>query len=150
MQKLFSGSLLLILFSLFVINSCSSDDERMTCFTPPEPIVFAFLDNAGNNLIENGTLSVSQIKVREIVDENTQYPINFNQIQNKIVLQEIGFSAGTKHYTLSSPLVDFEFAVTSSEITGSCSGYRIDEVNFNGVVPESDGYTTFVIRLDVP
>lgn len=149
MYKHIPKTALYSLFLLFMVNSCS-DDSGMNCFTPPTPIVFQFEDQLGNNLIENGSLNTSQIKVREHEADGSVRVIQFNVIENRIVLQEVGFYAGTDNYTLTSPVIDFGFSVTSSEITGNCAGYKIDEVVFDGVTPEITDYYVYVIKVEAP
>lgn len=136
--------------ALYFLSSCNNNDDYNACFTPPELVIFEWVDENGNNLIENGVLNVSQINIKETLNGQVVRTIGFNIVQNKMVLKEIGFFDGDKNYALNSPYIDFDFQVKSVEITGSCGGYKIDEITFDGISPETDGYFTYKIVINTP
>jgi hypothetical protein len=120
------------------------DDDSTLCFSPPTSVIFGFLDSEGNNLIENGSLKLSDIKIKEIIDEENELVVEFSLREDyRISLNNIGWYDGIKNYTFSSPLIEFGFIVKSSEITGDCSGYKIEEIDFVGMTPVLGDYGVF-------
>ncbi|MGV4413905.1 hypothetical protein [Chryseobacterium sp. T1] len=124
MNKIFL--IFLVFFASIILFSCDEDD----CFTPPQNIVFEFINVSGENLIQNGTLGKSKIIIQQNEGNGNLIGINTNiREDNKISLEGIGWNEGTKNYdvyVMIDPVKIFNFKVTSSKITGKCGGYKID------------------------
>ena len=116
-----------------ILLSCTEDD----CFTPPENIVFEFVDSSGNNLIQNGVLDSSKIRVQQNEGNGTIIPINVMiREDHKVSIEGIGWSEGTKNYIvylLKDPVKIFDYSVTSSKITRDCSGYKIEDLQIENI-----------------
>ncbi len=124
----------LILSFSFLMNACKSDDDIILCFTPPGAVVFEFIDSDGVNLIENGVLKTSEIKIKDITNPDNPKNSTFTLREDyKIIINEAGWFNGTKDFSFESPAVDFEFTVISHELTGNCGGYKIDDIIFHGI-----------------
>jgi hypothetical protein len=130
-NKRFFG-LLMISISAILLG-CTEDD----CFTPPENIVFDFVDSSGNNLIKNGILDSSKIRVQQNEGDGTIIPIKIIvREDHKVSIEGTGWSEGTKNYDvylLNDPVKIFNYRVTSSKITGDCSGYKIENLQIENI-----------------
>lgn len=142
--------LFLILFGFSLIAAgCSSDDDYNLCFTPPAAVVFEFTDSDGNNLIENGELKISDIKIKEMIGNDQTQNVGFIlREDNRITVGGIGWYNVTKDYTFESPLIEFGFQVKSSSISGSCGGYRIDNIEFLGASPILGDYDIYKFVIE--
>lgn len=140
----------LILFGWSLIAAgCSSDDDYYTCFTPPAELTFEFTDSGGNNLIENGKLKISDIKIKEIIGNDQTQNVGFIlRGDNRITVSGVGWFHGIKNYTFESPLIEFGFQVKSSSLTGDCAGYRIDNIEFLGASPILGDYDIYSFVIE--
>lgn len=134
---------LLIAIISFLFIACSVDDSY-TCFTPPQEVVLELVDTQGQNLFENGTLNVDEIKIYEILEDgelksHSNPIIKYNY---RISIPGLGWFDGTKNYRFQSPLRDFDFSVVSHKLTGNCGGNVIDEINFSGVDVDDSHFHT--------
>lgn len=139
--------LFLIGFSLIAIGC--KDDDHIDCFTPPAELTFEFTDSNGNNLIENGELKISEIKIKEIIGADQTQNVGFIlRNDNRITVSGIGWYNGIKNYTFESPLIEFGFQVKSSSITGVCIGYQIDSIEFLGASPILGDYDIYKFVIE--
>ena len=123
---------ILLLLLLFV--SCRKDD----CYTPPEPVVFEFLDANNQNILANGTIDISKIVVKENLGNGKYQGVQLTAHENhRVKLELLGRFNGSKSYVgvinLPSKAKTFEFGVKSSRIEGDCKGYRIDQIDFSNI-----------------
>jgi len=133
-----------VLFGWSLIAPGCSDDDYSICYTPPAELTFEFTDSDGNNLIENGELKISDIKIKEILGNDQTRNIGFILREDHLItVSEIGWYHGVKNYTFESPLIEFGFQVKSSSLTGNCVGYRIDNVEFSGASPVLGNYNIY-------
>lgn len=141
--------LFLILFGFSLIAAGCSDDDYIECFTPPAELTFEFTDSDGNNLIENGELKISDIKIKEMIGNDQTQNVGFIlREDNRITVSGIGWYNGTKDYTFESPLIEFGFQVKSSSISGSCIGYQIDNIEFLGASPILGDYDIYKFVIE--
>lgn len=127
--------LLLICFSLIII-SCKKD-----CYTAPEKVVFEFVNPAGENLMENGTITSVGISEENGVGVQLTKTDDF-----KIILERVGSFNGTKNYTISSAVQLVDFSIRSSHVTTDCDGFQIDEISFeNAPATKENGYYRIVL-----
>lgn len=136
----------------FILVACNSDDEMIYCFTSPQPVTLELVDEAGGNLIENGTLTFGNLKVKEVLGEDQYKNIPIQLLENnRVMVQEVGWFDGIKTYIFESPIQHFSFSVQSHEIVDShCGGFIVDAVNFDGVMVDDSHYGTegyFVVTL---
>ncbi len=136
-----------ILFLLMLAVSCRKDD----CFTPPEPVVFEFVDVNNQNILQNGTIDISIITVQENTGNGNYYGVSVRATEDhKVIPERIGHFNGSKNYlvilNLPSQVKTFEFNVQSSAINGECTGYRIDQIGFSNVTATTQpGFYRIVI-----
>ncbi|WP_300675221.1 hypothetical protein [Soonwooa sp.] len=115
---------------LFLI-SCRHDGYD--CFTNPQPVILNLVDSKGHNLIETNELKVSDLK---ITSQKSDYKptVNLQEIQNHyIAVGGTGWYNGAEKFDISTPFKNFTIKVISKELTGKCSGYVIEKVDFEGV-----------------
>ncbi len=123
---------ILLLLLLFV--SCRKDD----CYTPPEPVVFEFLDANNQNILANGTIDISKIVVKEHLGDGKYQGVQLTAHENhRVKLELVGRFNGSKNYVgvinLPVKTKTFEFGVKSSRIEGDCKDYRIDQIDFSSI-----------------
>ncbi|WP_312553447.1 hypothetical protein [Empedobacter brevis] len=114
---------------LAVLSASCNDDD---CYSEPEQITFELLNSKNENLIANGTLTLSDIFIYEEVDENTKLGISKNRIENNylIINPEISRFNGTKKYVfITTTSSKFNFDISSSSVK-NCKGYTIDTIAF--------------------
>ncbi len=143
MKKLF-----FIFVAVLFLASCSnSSSGGENCFTPPAPIYFKFVDSAtGENLIANGTLKASNFSLKDQDGKVADFKVITENNLNAVVAN-IGWYNGVKnyHFDLGSSK-SFDFKVTSHELTGSCGGYSVDNVEIISVDYTMDTYF-YLIKL---
>lgn len=144
MKKIFLK--ILLIFTTVFLYSCNEED----CFTPPENIVFEFVNSSGENLIQNGTLDNSKIIVQHNEGNGNSTGINVKIGEDyKISLKDIGWNDGNKIYDvylLTDPVKVFNFKVKSSRIKGKCSGYKIDDFEIENInVTKESGYYKIIV-----
>ncbi|MCX8531033.1 hypothetical protein [Chryseobacterium luquanense] len=116
-------NLFLFILMNFLFTACAE-----TCYNPPQPIVFEFVNSNDENLITNGTLTQYSIK------EENQTGIQLTKTSDdKILLENVGAYNGIKNYTFSSNIKEFEFSIESSEFNSGCDGYQINKLTFTGI-----------------
>ncbi|GAA4161833.1 hypothetical protein GCM10022217_28160 [Chryseobacterium ginsenosidimutans] len=127
MKKIF-----IFLVIAFLFTACGED-----CYNAPQPIAFKFVDSNDENLITNGTLTTYSVK------EENQTGIQLTKTNDDmVILENVGAYNGTKNYTFSSNIKNFNFSIQSSEFKGGCDGYQINKLTFTGVgidVKEENG-----------
>ncbi|MEC3876853.1 hypothetical protein [Chryseobacterium salviniae] len=134
MKKIF---IFFIMFFLF--TACGED-----CYNPPQPIVFEFVNAAGENLIANGALTTYSI-----LDENNTAIQLTKTSENRILLENVGAFNGTKNYKFYSNVKLFDFSIESSEFNSGCEGYQINKLTFTGVgidVKDENGYYKIIFQ----
>lgn len=134
---------LLFLTLIFVAFSC----KKSECFTPPKQTAFELVNANGENLIANGTISISDFVIHQDAGNGTLIGINYKVGDDKIVIEELGWFNGSKNYKFFSPMKTFSFSVASSKIDSSgYNSYRIDEVRFIDVSgsKENDFYKIII------
>ncbi|KQT18156.1 hypothetical protein ASG31_05330 [Chryseobacterium sp. Leaf404] len=131
--------IIFFLLTTFILTSCGEE-----CYNAPQPIVFEFVNDNGDNLITTGALNPFTIK-----DEN-QVTVQVTKTDDdKIVLQNVGAYNGTKNYTFTSPVRTFSFSIVSSEFKGGCDGYQINKLTFTGIaidVKDDNGYYQIILK----
>lgn len=131
--------LLLLCLSFFVI-SCKKD-----CYTTPEKVVFEFVNSAGENLIENGSMTTYSIMRKTGQGGYTSVELTKTE-DYKVILKKVGLYNGIQEYRFTSAPNIFFFSIRSSDVTTDCDGYQIDEINFdNVVVTKENGYYRIVL-----
>ena len=142
MKKVFS--IFLAVFSSIILCNCNEAD----CFTPPENILFEFVSASGENLLQNGTLNQSQIKVQQN-DGNTMAVKTILQEDYKIAIEGLGWNEGTTKYDVflnTEPVKTFNFTVTSYRYSGKCGGYRIENVQIETIKSTNEiGYYKIIV-----
>ena len=136
-----------IIFTSLILLNCSEDD----CFTPPENVVFEFVNVSGENLLQNGTLDKSKIIIQQNDGNGNLIGIKTNiREDNKISLEGVGWSESSKDYDVyltMNPIKTFRFKITSSKITGKCSGYKIDNIQIEDINSTSEnGYYKIIVE----
>lgn len=115
-----------------------------TCYNPPQPIVFEFVNSNDENLITNGTLFNITIK-----EENQTGVTITKTSDDRILLENVGAFNGTKNYNFNSSIKAFDFSIESSEFNAGCDGYQINKLTFTGVaidVTDENGYYKIVFQ----
>ncbi|SFN90475.1 hypothetical protein SAMN05421741_11362 [Paenimyroides ummariense] len=101
--------------------------EAENCFTPPEPTVFEFENDDGDNLIARGILTKGKIVIQQNLGNENRLGINVHITKdNKAQLENVSWFDGTRNdtaYIILYSLKTFNFTVTSSKIKNNCSGY---------------------------
>lgn len=128
MKRIFSYLAILLFFI-----SCSKD-----CYKAPEPIIFEFINTAGENLIQNGSLT--QFAISEDNNSNITPGVQLTKTNdNKIILERVGSFDGTKNYKFYSTIKFFNFSIESSKATDGCDGYQIRGVDFKNITATKEG-----------
>lgn len=131
--------LILFLLPLFLFTACGDD-----CYNAPQPVVFEFVNAAGENLIANGTLTTYSIQ-----DENQAGVQLTKTSDNRILLENVGAYDGTKNYKFYSNVKLFDFSIQSSEFNSGCEGFQINKITFTGVaidVKDENGYYKIIFQ----
>lgn len=146
--------LFLLIFPLVVFNCGGSNDcEDLLCFTPPNHFSFEILDKeTGENLFENGTLSPSNIKVKNLdtgeflefsfVDENEQFIL---------IIPSIGWKTEKVHAKITlNAYLSFDLYVDAVRKNENCCSYtEFKEVKLENVeyeyVREKEQYKIYLI-----
>ena len=137
----------LLIITSIITFSCNEDD----CFTPPENVVFEFVNALGENLIENGTLNKSNIIIQQNEGNGNLTGINTKiREDNRVSLENVGWFEGTKDYDVyltTNPVKTFNFKVISSKITGKCSGYKIENLQIQNINSTTEnGYYKIIVE----
>ncbi|WP_175622259.1 hypothetical protein [Chryseobacterium schmidteae] len=136
---MFKKFLLLLCFSLILI-SCKKD-----CYTNPEKVVFEFVNSAGENLIQNGSLTTYSIMRKTGQGGYTSVELTKTE-DHKVILKNVGAFNGIQEYRFTSAPNIFFFSIRSSDITTDCDGYQIDQIDFENVVTTKEsGYYKIVL-----
>lgn len=129
----------LLLFCIFTLISCGEE-----CYNAPQPVVFQFVDVDNKNLLTNGTLAPYSAK-----DEN-QKPVTLTPTEDgKLLLENVGAFNGTRNYTFTSAVRNFEFAIEAKEFNSGCTGYQIKKITFTGInidVKDENGTYKIIIK----
>ncbi|MBW3522404.1 MULTISPECIES: hypothetical protein [unclassified Chryseobacterium] len=136
---MFKKFLLLLCFSLILI-SCKKD-----CYTNPEKVVFEFVNSAGENLIQNGSLTAYSIMRKTGQDSYTSVELE-QADDHKVILKNVGSFNGTQEYRFTAASNIFFFSIRSSNVTTDCDGHQIDEINFEDIsATKENGYYRIVL-----
>ena len=123
MRKILTGILLGTLF----LQSCKDD-----CYKAPDPVVFEFVNSAGENLIQNGNLTSSEIVVQQDNGNGNFAGIEVEiRADKKVLLKNTGLFEGTKNYNVyltTDPVKIFNFKIEASKLTGDCEGFKINNL----------------------
>lgn len=120
--------------SAILFLSCRNED----CFTPPEPVLFEFVNSADENLLQNGIIDISKIVVQENAGNSNFTKVNLTETaEKKVRLNNVGWFDGTKNYSviliLPNEIKQFDFAVNSTKINADCATYSTNEINFTNI-----------------
>jgi len=141
---------ILIIFTTILLSLSFLSCEEESCFTPPEPPVFEFVNANGDNLIASGLLTKGEIVIQQDLGNGNSLRINVQITEdNKALLENVGWYDGTRNYSvylILDSVKSFNFSVRSSKIKDNCSGYKIDEVLIeNTLSAKKDGYYRIVV-----
>jgi len=141
---------ILIIFTTILLSLSLLSCEEESCFTPPEPTVFEFVNDDGHNLIASGLLTKGEIVIQQDLGNGNSLRINVQITEdNKALLENVGWYDGTRNYTvylILDSVKSFNFSVRSLKIKDNCSGYTIDEVLIeNTLSAKKDGYYRIVV-----
>jgi hypothetical protein len=114
---------LLLLIIIFSVVSCGEE-----CYNAPQPVVFQIVDADNKNLLTNGTLTPYAVK-----DENQKAVTLTPTEDGKLLLENVGAFNGTRNYTFSSAVRNFEFAIEAKEFNSGCTGFQIKKITFTGI-----------------
>lgn len=147
MKKSFITSFSIFLLSVLVLFSCSNDD----CYTPSENIIFEFVNENDENLIENGFINSSSVAINKIIDENRMIGIMGNRIENNQLVLNSSISRydGSQYFMLilnTKPAKLLYFHIVSSKVQ-KCNAYNINDVFFDDVKFYKQDVTHYKIVL---
>ncbi|WP_346984888.1 hypothetical protein [Chryseobacterium sp. POE27] len=131
--------LIIFLLPLLLFTACGED-----CYNAPQPVVFEFVNDDGENLIANGTLTTYSIQ-----DENHVSIQLTKTSDNRVLLENVGAYDGTKKYTFYSNVKVFDFTIQSSEFNSGCEGFQINKLTFTGIaidVKDENGYYKIIFQ----
>ncbi|MBE8712428.1 hypothetical protein [Sphingobacterium hungaricum] len=107
-----------------LLVSCGKED----CFTAPEPVVFEFVDGAGNNLITTGALNPQNFDFRKVTGEFEDVKIDYSLgDDDRITINSFTDDPGVTNYRFYSIIQSFSFSVKAEE-NASCEGNNIVDV----------------------
>jgi hypothetical protein len=124
---------ILLLFVLVSFHSCKKDPPSYECFTGPNPFRFALIDKAsGQNLLANGTLYTSDVKIINLAD-NSIIPYPFNNDRSLVFIHTIGWKTEIVNYKLEIlGEAIFTLYVDAERIHNRCSYTRYNEIKLEG------------------
>ncbi|MDR2235151.1 MAG: hypothetical protein LBE92_03425 [Chryseobacterium sp.] len=133
---------LLLLFSV-VLFLCSCEKD---CYNPPQPIIFEFVDESGNNLIENGELT--NMTVQEDMGNGNFTGVELTKTNDhKVILEKVGAFDGERPYKFFSNINVFDFSIKSSRFTAGCEGYQIKSIVFKNIqVTDEKVYYKIILK----
>ncbi|WP_338813931.1 hypothetical protein V9L05_00415 [Bernardetia sp. Wsw4-3y2] len=125
--------LFLLALNLSSCDNCTDTD----CFTPAEPFYFQLIDKETNqNLIDNGTYSLSDIKIKSVLENKFYTPqldsvLIEGQKQTILVDQQMGWKTESKEYILIvNDSIEFDFIYQTREKSEDCcTFYEVEEVS---------------------
>lgn len=134
----------MILF-LGLFLACKDSEQ---CFTPPQPVIFEFVDEDGNNMISNGLLHANNFEFREYLGNMESRLVTYQiSDDDRIQLDEAGWTAGVKQYEFLSIFNSFLIVVSAQENDG-CGGTHIEDVAVSEVEHEErNGYIQVTLDL---
>ncbi|PRD48063.1 hypothetical protein C5745_05990 [Sphingobacterium haloxyli] len=120
--------------------------EKQDCFTPPEPVVFEFVDAEGNNLITTGQLHNDNFEFREELGNDQNELVEHTiGVDDRVTLYSVGWSGGVEQFKFLSTIKSFSFLVKARNNKG-CGGTKIEQVTLDDVeYQQKEGY--FLITL---
>jgi len=147
MKKSFITTFSIFLLNVLVLFSCSNDD----CYTPSENIIFEFVNENDENLIENGFINSSSFGINKIIDENRMIGIMGNRIENNQLVLNSSISRydGPQYFMLilnTKPAKLLYFHIVSSKVQ-ECNAYNIHDVVFHDVKFYKQDVTHYKIVL---
>ncbi len=139
---------LIIVFTLFFLQSCSDIGCNENCFTPPNTFVFELVDSeTGENLFTNGTLSRAGILVNHSESGASEDFTFYDQEDlNLLVLHTIGWETEIIELDVTVGTTDvFSIYVDSERVSDDCCAFtefneiRIESANYE-YLPNSNIY----------
>lgn len=121
--------------------------EKKDCFTPPEPVVFEFVDAEGKNLITSGQLHKDNFDFRQELGNHENKLVEYIIGEDdRVTLYEVGWSEGVVQYKFLSIIHSFPFIVKARN-NGDCGGTTIEQVTLGDVEYEQkEGYILVILE----
>ena len=140
------------LFSLILLQRCTSNECDKVCFTPPNSFQFAFVDaSSGENLFTKGTFDKNDIKVKNIADNsNIAFTFIDENDYNILRIESIGWQTETIEYSIKIANKErLILYVDAKRINEDCCSFtRYDEIKIEEASFTSDTqkeiYTIFI------
>ncbi|NGM64139.1 hypothetical protein [Sphingobacterium sp. SGR-19] len=128
-----------------LITAC----EKKDCFTPPEPVVFEFVDTEGNNLVTTGQLHKDNFEFREELGNHENELVEYGiREDDRISLPKVGWSDGVIQYKFLSTIKSFSFLIKATKNKG-CGGTTIEQVTLDDVEYEQkEGYILVILERE--
>lgn len=146
---------ILVLFVVFVLNSCNVDHCDVYCNSGPLSLNFALLDKSTNeNLFANGTFNPDDIEILDLENDNTpvQFVFNPENDLNLITLGPFGWETKTANYKLKVDSLNiFTLNLKTEEIkTECCTTVKINKLEIKNAEfqqnPETGVYEILIAR----
>ncbi len=133
---------ILLLFVLVILHSCKKDPPSYECFTGPAPLRFALIDKvSGQNLLTNGTLYTSDVKLINLSD-NSIAPFPFTNDRSLVFIRTIGWKTEIVNYRLEIlGEAICTLYVDSERIHDRCAYTKYNEIKLEGCEFEYDEQT---------
>ena len=122
--------------------SCKDD-----CYSAPESVYFKLVDASGNNLLANGTLTLSFVQME--VNSTTLAGVKTTKTaDNRLELTKVGDFNGERNFKFFSNLYFFDFKIKASPVTNGCEGFKIDRVEFENNLQVTQSGNEYTITLE--
>lgn len=127
------------------ITACKKND----CFTPPEPVVFEFVNAEGKNLITTGQLHKNNFEFREELGDRENKLVAYDiRSDDRVILPKVAWTEGFIRYKFLSTIKSFPFTVKTSK-NQNCGGTIIEELKLDDVnYQQKDGYILVILERE--
>ncbi len=117
------------LIFLILIQSCENNDCSSVVCAPNSTFRFELVNTNRENLLSNGTLQISDIRIINLDSQSTVEFALINQNNNDIIeINSVNIPTGTVNYIIQASEIDiFELLITTERTSGECC----DVTNFS-------------------
>jgi len=136
---------MIVAFLYLTMVACKKKD----CFTPPELVVFEFVNLEGKNLITTGQLHKDNFEFRQELGNRENKLVEY-EIRNddRVILPKVGWTEGFIQYKFLSTIKSFPFTINTTR-NQNCGGTTIEQLKLDDVsYQQKDGYVQVILERE--